>query len=147
MVLSKFRPVCPFWKKVPENMLGLPENSFLLNASLITGHEFKTTTGLVPKKMLKMSPYFWPNFLQLLPTFLASMNGMWPTRGRPIGPAIIKFLKKPQLRIMKLRLPGGKFLGLIEVFRMEMIKMAAIAAPTIKSGDIVMFDPAADFSH
>ena len=48
---------------------------------------------------------------------------------------------------MMLRLPGGKFLGLIEVFRIEMIKMAAIAAPTIKRGDIVMFDPAADFSH
>ncbi len=32
-----FLPVFPFWKKVPENMLGLPENSFLEKASLISG--------------------------------------------------------------------------------------------------------------
>jgi hypothetical protein len=39
----------PFWKKVPENMFGLPENSFLENASLINGYEFRTTTFLLGK--------------------------------------------------------------------------------------------------
>ena len=81
-------PSFPFWKNVPENIFGRPENSFLSKASLIKGQEFKTTTGLVPINRLKMSPYFWPNFLQLRPTFLTSMNGTWPTNGNPIGPKI-----------------------------------------------------------
>ena len=84
-------PVFPFWKKVPENMPGLPENSFILNASLIKGHELRTTTVFVPRNMLNISPYFFPSFLQLLPTFFTSINGICPTRGKPTGPWIQKF--------------------------------------------------------
>ena len=69
-------------------MFGLPLNSLRPKASLMTDHEFKITTGLVPKNMLNMSPYFCPNFLQLRPTFLASINGICPTKGNPMGPEI-----------------------------------------------------------
>ena len=67
-------------------MFGRPLNSLRSKASLITCQEFNTTTGLVPRKILKMSPYFLPNLLQLLPTFFTSMNGIWPSNGTPIGP-------------------------------------------------------------
>ena len=85
-VIFLYIPLFPFWKNVPENMLCRPENSFLLNASFIKGHEFKTTMVFVPKKMLNMSPYIWPSFLQLLPTFFTSINGICPTKGKPAGP-------------------------------------------------------------
>ena len=73
-------------------MFGLPLNSLRLKAILMTGHEFKITTGLVPKNMLKMSPYFFPSFLQLRPTFLTLINGICPRKGTPMGPEIEQFL-------------------------------------------------------
>ena len=50
-------PVLPFWKNVPENMLGLPLNSALDKASLISLYELSTTRGLVPTMMLNIEPY------------------------------------------------------------------------------------------
>ena len=85
--LSKINiPVFPFWKKVPENILGRPENSFFEKASLIKGHELRTTTGLDPTNILKISPYFLDNLLKLLPKFLTCKKGMYPTNGRLGGP-------------------------------------------------------------
>ena len=68
-------PVLPFWKNVPENMLGLPLNSGFDMASLISLYELRTTRGLVPTMMLNIEPYFSDRRRKLRPTFRESKKG------------------------------------------------------------------------